>query len=304
MKIGLVSAILENLNFQEVIDCIAQEGLDCVEVACWPKGGADRRYAGVCHIDVENLTKQEADKVKEYCTDKNVTISALAYYDNPLDPDENKSLNAINHLYRVIDAAELLGVSLVTTFIGRNPFHNEEESFEDVKRVWPGIISYAAERQIRIGIENCPMLFTEDEWPGGKNIMTTPKNWRRVFEILDSPFIGLNYDPSHFIWQQMDYISPIYEFKDKIFHVHFKDIKLSKDRMSDVGIMATPLQYMTPKIPGLGDVDWGKFASALTDIGFDGNACIEIEDKAFEKSGQSIRKAISLSHKYISHYVA
>ena len=148
------------------------------------------------------------------------------------------------------------------------------------------------------------MLFTDDEWPGGKNIMTTPKNWRRVFEILDSPFIGLNYDPSHFIWQQMDYINPIYEFKDKIFHVHFKDIKLFKEKMSNVGIMATPLQYMMPKIPGLGDVDWGRFASALTDIGFEGNACIEIEDKAFEESEQSIKKAIALSHKYLGNYIA
>lgn len=304
MKIGLVSAILENLSFQEVIDYIADEGLDCVEVACWPKGEADRRYAGVCHIDVDTLTKSEAEKMVEYCNAKKVSISALAYYSNPLDPDESKSIDSIKHLYRVIDAAKLLGVDLVTTFIGRNPCRSEEESFKDVERIWPAIIQYAAKCQIKIGIENCPMLFTDDEWPGGKNIMTTPKNWRRVFEILDSPFIGLNYDPSHFIWQQMDYINPIYEFKDKIFHVHFKDIKLFKEKMSNVGIMATPLQYMMPKIPGLGDVDWGRFASALTDIGFEGNACIEIEDKAFEESEQSIKKAIALSHKYLGNYIA
>lgn len=152
---------------------------------------------------------------------------------------------------------------------------------------------------MRIAIENCPMLFTNDEWPGGQNIMSTPANWRRVFEILDSPNLGINYDPSHFVWQQIDYIKPIYEFKDKIFHVHYKDIKVFWDKLADVGVMATPLEYMSPKIPGLGDVDWGKYVSALTDIGFEGCSVIEIEDKSFEKDIEDAKRAIRLSARYL-----
>ena len=147
------------------------------------------------------------------------------------------------------------------------------------------------------------MLFTNDQWPGGQNLATTPAIWRQMFTAIKSNYFGLNYDPSHFVWQQIDYIKPIYEFKDKIFHVHYKDIKVYKDKLDDVGIMATPLQFMSPKLPGLGDVNWGKYVSALTDIGYKGNTCIEIEDKAFEGSDDEIRKSLLLSKKYLRQFV-
>ena len=156
---------------------------------------------------------------------------------------------------------------------------------------------------MRIAIENCPMLFTEDEWPGGQNLMTSPANWRKVFEILPHENLGINYDPSHFIWQQIDYIKPIYEFRDKIFHVHYKDIKLYPEKLADVGTMATPLEYMSPKLPGLGDVDWGRYVSALTDIGYQGDTCIEIEDKAFEGSVDQAKRAVRLSARYLRNFV-
>ena len=133
--------------------------------------------------------------------------------------------------------------------------------------------------------------------------MTTPAIWRQVFEILDYDNFGINYDPSHFIWQQIDYIHPLYEFKDKIFHVHYKDIKIYPEKLADVGIMATPLQYMSPKIPGLGDVDWGKYVSALTDIGYKGYTCIEIEDKAFEGTVEDAKNAVRLSTRYLRNFV-
>ena len=133
--------------------------------------------------------------------------------------------------------------------------------------------------------------------------MTTPVIWRKVFDILDSDYIGINYDPSHFVWQMIDYIKPIYEFKDKIFHVHYKDIKIYPDRLNDCGIMAYPLDFMSPKLPGLGDVDWGKYVSALTDIGYQGYSVIEVEDKAFEGSLDNAKKAVKLSAKYLRNFV-
>ena len=177
------------------------------------------------------------------------------------------------------------------------------ENLELVKKIWLPIIRYGEEKNVRIAIENCPMLFTEDEWPGGQNLMTTPANWRKIFEILYSPNLGINYDPSHFVWQQIDYIRPIYEFRDKIFHIHYKDIKVYRDKLADVGIMATPLEYMSPKIPGLGDVDWGRYVSALTDIGYQGCSCIEVEDKSFEGSIEEAKKAILLSRNYLRNFV-
>lgn len=304
MKLGIVSAIYDGYTFEEMIDSASKNGYECVEVACWPQGKAERRYAGVSHIDVDNTSKEYIDYVKGYCKDKNIEISSLAFYPNTLDGDSEKRRANILHLKKVINMSSLMGVNMVTTFIGRDQTKTVEENIEIVKEVWPEILSFAKEKGVKVAIENCPMLFGRDQWPGGQNLFTTPKIWREVFSALDSfDNLGINYDPSHFIWQQIDYIKPLYEFKDKIFHVHFKDIKLYKDRLDDVGIMAYPLEYMSPKLPGLGDVDWGKYVSALTDIGYDSFACVEVEDKAFEGSKEAIEKSITLSYRYMRNFV-
>ena len=303
MKMGVVSAILDGWSFEEMIDTLSEMGFSCVEVACWPQGKAERRYAGVSHINVDNLTDEKAEYILNYCKEKKVEISSLGYYPNTLDPDQEKRSHNIAHLKKVIDASAKLGINLVTTFVGRDQYKTVEENIELFKQVWPDIIAYAEARKVRIGIENCPMLFGKDQWPGGQNLMTTPVIWRRLFEIANSDYFGLNYDPSHFVWQQMDYIQPLYEFKDKIFHVHFKDIKLYPEKLRECGIMAHPLDYMAPKLPGYGDVNWGKYVSALTDIGYDGPACIEVEDRAFESSREKILDSIRISGRYMSQFV-
>lgn len=303
MKFGLLTAICDGMSFEEVVDFAVENNLECLEVACWPQGGRQRRYAGVSHIDVANLTAEKAAYIQNYCKEKGVELSSLAYYPNPLDPDKEKRKGYIDHIYKLMDASAMLGINMITTFIGRDSSKNVDENMEFVKEIWTPIVRYAEEKGVKIAIENCPMIFTNDEWPGGQNIMSTPANWRRVFELLDSPNLGINYDPSHFVWQQIDYIKPIYEFKDKIFHVHYKDIKVFQDKLADVGVMATPLQYMSPKLPGLGDVDWGRYVSALTDIGFNGCSVIEVEDKAFEENLDSAKRAILLSAKYLRNYV-
>ena len=303
MKLGFVSAILDGWNFEEMIDTAAEMGYECVEVACWPQGKAERRYAGVSHIDVENTTEEYIAHIKNYCKQKGVEISSLAFYPNTMDGDLEKRAAAIAHLKKVINMSALLGVNMVTTFIGRDQTKTVEENIEIFKTVWPEIIALAEEKGVKIAIENCPMLFGADQWPGGQNLFTTPKIWRALFDIVKSDNFGINYDPSHFIWQQIDYINPLYEFKDKIFHVHYKDIKLYPDRLNDVGIMAYPLEYMSPKLPGLGDVDWGKYVSALTDIGYDGCTCIEVEDKAFESCREKVLDSLRLSYRYMRQFV-
>ncbi len=303
MKLGVVSAIYDGFTFEEMIDNAAACGLKCVEVACWPQGKAERRYAGVSHIDVENTSEEYIAYVKDYAAKKGIEFSSLAFYPNTMDGNLEKRSAAVEHLKKVINMSALMGVNMVTTFIGRDQTKTVEENLEILKEVWPPIIKLAEEKGVKIAIENCPMLFGVDQWPGGQNLFTTPKIWRKVFEILNSDNLGINYDPSHFVWQRIDYVKPLYEFKDKIFHVHFKDIKIYEDKLNDVGIMAYPLEYMSPKLPGLGDVDWGKYVSALTDIGFDGFACIEVEDKAFESSRERIIDSVKLSAKYMEQFV-
>ncbi len=304
MKLGLLTAILDGMDFKEVVDFAAENGIECLEVACWPaSGGAKRRYAGVCHIDAEGLTEESAKEILAYTEEKGVAISSLGYYPNTMDPDPDKRKTYIDHIHALIDASAMLNVNMVTTFIGRDPGKTVEENLELVKEIWPPILKHAEDKGVKIAIENCPMLFTKDEWPGGQNIMTSPANWRKVFEILPNANLGINYDPSHFVWQQIDYIKPLYEFKDRIFHVHYKDIKVYPEKLADVGVMAYPTEYMTPKLPGLGDVNWGKYVSALTDIGYQGYSVIEVEDKAFEGSLEEAKKAVILSARYLRNFV-
>ena len=302
MKLGFVSAILDGWNFEETLDVAAELGYRCVEVACWPRGKAERRYAGVSHIDVENLGDAEAAEILDLCRAKGVEISALAYYPNPMDGDLAKRQASIDHLKKVIAASAKLGVGRVTTFIGRDQTKTIEENLELFKQIWPPIIAYAESLGVRVAIENCPMLFGRDQWPGGQNLATSPRIWREMYKIIPSPYFGLNFDPSHFVWQGMDYIRPLYEFKDRLFHVHFKDIKMFPDRLNEVGSLAYPLDYMVPKLPGLGDVNWAKFVSALTDIGYDGYACIEVEDRAFEGSKEKILESLRVSKKYMEQF--
>ncbi len=303
MKFGLLSSILDGWNFEEVIDFASENGFRCVELACWPAGKAERRYAGVSHIDIEGLNEEKIQYILKYCSDRNVEISSLAFYPNTMDPNPEARQASINHLMKLIDASAALGVNMVTTFIGRDQSKSVEENLKLVGEIWPPILRHAEEKNVKVAIENCPMLFGEEQWPGGQNIMTSPVLWRKIFDILKSDNLGINYDPSHFVWQMMDYIAPIYEFRDKIFHVHFKDIKLYPEKLKKCGVMAYPLDYMSPKIPGLGDINWSKFVSALTDIGYDGAAVLEIEDKSFENSKQDIIDSILLSKRYMSQFV-
>ena len=303
MKLGFVSAILPELSFEEVVSFAAEQGFACVELMCWPRAKAERRYAGVTHVEVDSLDAAGAARLRSFLAEKKVSISALGYYPNPLDPDETKAAFYREHLKKVIAAAALLRVGVVNTFIGRDPAQGVDESFARFAKVWPDIIGFAEGKGVKVAIENCPMLFSKDEWPGGKNLASSPAIWRRMFAQIPSRSFGLNLDPSHLLWQMIDYVRPVYEFKDRIFHVHIKDAKLRADSLDEVGILAAPLEYHAPKLPGLGDVRWGAFVSALTDIGYSGPACIEAEDRSFEDSLESRKTALALSRRYMEQFI-
>jgi sugar phosphate isomerase/epimerase len=303
MQLGFVSAIVPDLSLEQVADLAAAEGFECVELMCWPTGKAERRYAGVTHVDVAGLTADDARRVRDVMAKRNVAISGLGYYPNPLAADRTESERAVEHLRQVIAASALLEVGVVNTFIGRDPRKSVDENWPRFMEVWPPLVRWSEERGVRIGIENCPMYFTNDEWPSGKNLATSPAIWRRMFEAIPSASFGLNYDPSHMIWQQMDYLKPIREFADRLVHVHAKDVRLDRSRLDDVGILATPLEYHRPKLPGLGDVDWGQFFSALSDGGYTGPVCVEVEDRAYEQSPDRRIAALRQSATYLRNFL-
>jgi sugar phosphate isomerase/epimerase len=301
MQLGFVSAILGELPLDDVLTFAANERIACVELMCWPPGGADRRYAGVTHLDVSNFNDKQAEKVRELIAKFKVSISGLGYYPNPLDPDDKMRSTVVAHLKKVIAAAGKLGVKVVNTFIGRDPTRTVEANWPMLRSIWPELIRLAEVSNVNLAIENCPMLFTLDEWPAGKNLAISPAVWRKLFGEFSSTHIGLNFDPSHLVWQHIDYTRAIREFGKRIFHVHAKDARVDADRLYEQGTMG--LGWHTPKLPGLGDVDWGKFFSALTDTGYKGAVCIEVEDRAFEGSLDDRKRALRQSKRYLERYM-
>jgi sugar phosphate isomerase/epimerase len=303
MQLGFVSAILPDLPLDGVLAVAAAEHFRCVEVMCWPVGRAERRYAGVTHIDIGALDDRAIAAIQESVARHGVTISGLGYYPNPLAPDPAEAEVAVAHLRSVIAAAPRLGLGIVNTFVGRDWTRSIDDNWPRFRATWDPLVRLAENHGVRIGIENCPMLFTGDEWPGGKNLGVSPAIWRRMFDEIPSPNFGLNYDPSHMVWQQMDYLAPIREFASRLVHIHAKDVRIDRHRLNDVGILAAPNAYHTPKLPGLGDIEWGRFFSALTDVGYDGSVCVEVEDRAYEATLASRQAAVAQSGRFLRQFI-
>jgi len=302
MQLGFVSAILADFNLDEVLAFAADEGFACVELMCWPPGAADRRYAGVTHVDVTRLTEDEAGRIRDLAVKRGVAISGLGYYPNPLDPDAGHRRVVSEHLKAVITAAPRLGVRLVNTFIGRDPAKPVEANWPLLQSVWPDLVHHAEAEGVNLGIENCPMLFSADEWPGGKNLAVSPAVWQALFSALPSPHLGLNFDPSHLVWQHIDYVRCIRDFGRRIVHVHAKDTRIDPDNLYAVGSLG--MGWHTPKLPGLGDVQWGPLFSALTDAGYEGAVCIEVEDRAYEGSREDRRRALRQSKRFLEQFIS
>jgi len=303
MKLGYVTAILPDLSFEENLQIAADLGYDCVEVMCWPPGKAARRYAGVTHIDVSDFNQAAADDINALCDKHGVSISGLGYYPNPLSPDAEEAATAVEQIRHLITASALLGVNVVNTFVGRNWKLSVDENWPQFSGTWKPLVAFADEHNVRIGIENCPMLFSDDEWPGGKNLAYCPAIWRRMFETIPSPNFGLNYDPSHPAWLMIDPIKPLWDFADRLHHIHAKDVRVDKHKLNDVGILGYPPEFHTPKLPGTGDVDWGRFFSVLRDVGYDGPVCVEVEDRTYEGSIDDRLLALKQSHTYLRNFV-
>jgi len=298
MEIGFQTAILPDQTLEEVLAFAAQEGFDCIEAVCWPRQATDqRRYAGVTHIDVSDFSDEDAREVNELCRKYGVALSGLGYYPNPLTPDPEERRVYVEHIGKVISAAAKLGVEVVNTFVGRDPGRAVEEQWDDFEEVWKPLVEQAEREGVKIGIENCPMLFTLDEWPGGKNLAISPSVWREMFERIPSPNFGLNFDPSHLIWQGIDIERAIHEFGDRFVHIHAKDERVDREKLHEVGIMG--LGWHVPKIPGLGDIDWDVFYRALKAVGWDGPVVIEVEDRAFEDSLEGRHDALRAAKEYL-----
>ena len=301
MKLGLLTAAFPDLSLEEIAAWAASEGFETLEIACWPAAGAERRrYAGVSHIDVESF---DADGVHDLLGKHGLEISALGYYPNNLHPDDEQREAANAHLLKVIDAAQALDVRTVGTFVGNDKDRPYPENLERFTQIWPGLVAHAEKRGVRIAIENCPMIFSWDEWPGGTNLAASPAVWEDMFKAIPSESFGLNLDPSHLVWQMIDYERVVYDYADRIFHVHAKDMEVRLGGLYRHGVMSLGMGWQVPRLPGLGDVHWDRFVAALYAIGYDSYISIEHEDRAFEGDVELVKRGFLIARDALRTYV-
>ena len=293
MKLGLLTAPFPRRSLKQVAAWAASEGFEMLEVACWPAaGGERRRYAGTSHIDVSRV---DVGAVRDVLDRHGLEISSLAYYPNNLHPDSAERRAANTHLKKVIDAAAKLDIGVVGTFVGRDKTKNVPDNFREFRKVWPRLVDYAESRGVKIAIENCPMIFSWDEWPGGTNLASSPAHWDEMFGIVDSPSFGLNLDPSHLVWLMIDYERVVRDYASKIFHVHAKDMEIDRDGLYRHGTASLGMGWQVPRLPGLGEVRWDRFIAALYREGYDFVVSIEHEDRAFEATEELVKRGFLIA---------
>ena len=303
MKLGLLTAPFPETPLMEVADWAAGNGFEVLEIACWPRtSGPTRRYAGTSHIDVANLSPAQARETADEIARKGLSISGLGFYPNPLHPDPAHREQVIGHLKYVITAAEKMDVPLVNTFMGGDAAKTQDENWHVALEVWPDIVRFAQDHGRRLTIENCPMIFSRDEWPAGHNIAWSPSIWRRILEQWGGT-IGLNYDPSHLVWLMIDQERFIREFGPHILHFQAKDLMIDRDGLYERGILSAGIGWQVPRVPGLGDVDWGTVFRALYRIGYEGDCIIEHEDRKFEGTDELVKRGFLLARNVLRPYV-
>lgn len=302
MKLGLLTAPFEDTDLMEVADWTAANGMSALEVACWPaSGGEARRYARTSHINVDGLTKAQGSEIMGALADKGIEISGLGYYPNPLHADADHRDEVIGHLKKVISAAGVMGVGVVNTFVGGDRSLTVDDNWTRAEKIFPDIVAHARDSGVTLAFENCPMIFSNDEWPGGHNIAYSPRIWRRIFEAWEG--VGMNFDPSHLIYQMIDQTRFIREFGDRFAHVHAKDLMIDHEGLYERGILSAGMGWQVPRLCGLGDVDWSDFFSQLYRIGYDGPVIIEHEDRDFEGTDDKIKRGFLLARDILSPFI-
>lgn len=304
MKLGLITAAFPQLTLEQLAEWAGASGFQMLEVCCWPvESGDRRRYAGVTHIDVDTLDDARAREILDMLARHGLSISALGYYPNNLHPDPDHRAAVNEHLRKVIVAAQTLGVPIVCTFVGRDPQRSLPDNLATFREVWPPLVGFAEEHGVKVAIENCPMIFSYDEWPGGTNLAYAPAVWRELFEVIPSEGFGLNFDPSHLVWQMIDYERAIYDFGDRILHVHAKDMEVRRGGLYEHGVLSAGIGWQVPRLPGLGEVRWDRFMSALYAVGYDYGVIIEHEDRKFEGTEELVKRGFDIARNALLPYI-
>lgn len=297
MKLGLLTACLPQRSLEEIASWASAHQFEALEVAAWPAQG-DRPFTAT-HIEVENFGAGDAERVTQLFADHKLTLSSLAYYDNNLHPNLGEREFIHRHLLACIDAAGLLDVPTVGTFVGRDPSKSVTENLRMAEQIFPPLVDHAGERGVKLVIENCVMEgWHPDGYPG--NLAYSPELWEWMFSLG----LYLNYDPSHLVWMGIDPVEAVRPYVDRVAHAQAKDIQLFPDRRNRYGYPGKAVTRSDPwdvgwwryRIPGLGDVDWRRVVDVLYEGGFDGVLSVEHEDPVWGGAEERIYTGLQMAY--------
>jgi sugar phosphate isomerase/epimerase len=298
VKLGFLTACMPERGLEQIAAWAGSHGYEALELAAWPHQG-DRPFTAT-HIAAESFDQAEAERARGLLDEHGLVCSALAFYDNNLhpDPEERRAIN--EHVRACIDAAAALGCPAVGTFIGRDPGRSVAENLRDAEAVFPPLVEHAGERGVKLMIENCVMEgWHPDGYPG--NLAYSPELWEWMFELG----LHLNFDPSHLLWLGIDPIAALRPYAERVVHAHAKDAQTFPGERDRYGFFGRAVNREDPwdvgwwryRIPGRGEIDWGRFVDALYEGGFDGVLSVEHEDPVWGGSPELVEAGLEIAHR-------
>lgn len=228
-------------------------------------------------LDEPGNLKGIAARVSEVLAQNNIVITAISTYANPLLAEPAQTLKRYRAIFKL---ANLLGVGVVTSMAGNLPDRPLKEGMERFGKVFTPIAKAATDAGLRIAFENWPGMGGDIPWHS-VNLAWSPRNWTEMFTRVDSAALGLEFDPSHLVWQGIDHILALKAFKHKVYHTHAKDTEILHDNLRREGVLGIHHGCWRYRIPGYGQINWAEFIAALVEIGYDGGMAIEHEDPVF-----------------------
>lgn len=298
MKLGLLTACLPWLTLDEVAIWVAQNGYEALELAAWPASSHHIHHAA--HLDVAGFSAHDAVRIRELLDGHGLTISAVTYCDNNLHGDDQERARIHRHLLACVNAAAALGVPYVCTFIGRDITRSVADNLKLAEHHLPPLVKYAADRGIRLLVENCPMEgWHPDGYPG--NLAYSPELWDWMFDLG----FRLAYDPSHLPWLGIDPLGALEYALERgmVAHVQAKDIEIDERARTRYGVFGKTVRRVSPldvgwwryRVPGRGELDWNRIIDSLYTAGYDGTVAVEHEDPVWGGTPDKTKQGLQIA---------
>ncbi len=215
------------------------------------------------------------------------------------DPAERSSMN--EKFIHCLEFAHRLGCKFVGSFSGGIPGASVERQARELAEVFHERYLPVCEKyDVSMGWENYPTAI---------NFATVPAAWDQVFSLVSDHHLGMEFDPSHLVRQYIDPYRAVWDIRDRLLAIHLKDTEITQPVLQQVGILGDG--WWRYRIPGQGLIDWPRFLTVLLQVGFNGGAAVEHEDRFWdapasdngEEFPQARKDGFILAYRFLRQYL-